>query len=219
MVVKVLPAVEEVYKGIQGATLPLVTRVMLGVSHFTTKYWWIVIVVVGVLVFFTTRYARSGPGKELVDKLKMRLWPFGPLFMKMYMARFSRVGSTLIASGVPLIQMLDITGRAINNVHIERTVNAAAEKVKGGKALSEALKGDPNFLTLVPDMLRIGEQSGSIEQMLSKTADYYEREVDNEIRAISTTIEPLLMIIMGLVAILIVTAVLLPVYSLVGKNF
>lgn len=218
MVVKVLPAVEDVYKGIKGASLPFVTRFLLAISHFTMRFWWIEIIIVVVAVFACTKWARTGGGKEAIDKLKMRLWPIGPLFMKVYMARFTRVGSTLVASGVPLIQMLDITGRAINNVHIERSINAAAEKVKGGKALSDSLKGDPNFLVLVPDMLHIGEQSGSIEQMLSKTADYYEREVDNEIRTISTTIEPILMILMGIVAITIVTAVLLPIYSLVGKD-
>ena len=157
-------------------------------------------------------------GKRAVDRLKMRMWPIGKLFMKMYMARFTRVGSTLVASGVPLIQMLDITGKSVNNIYIQKSLQKAVEKVKGGVALSTALKGDENFLELVPDMLRIGEQSGSVEQMLSKTADYYEREVDNEIRAISTTIEPVLMIIMGIVAITIVTAILLPVYSLVGKD-
>lgn len=218
MVVKVLPTVEEVYKGIEGAKLPLVTQLLLSVSHFTTKYWWIVIIVTVILIFMTTRWARSGPGKEVIDKLKMRLPPFGKLFMKVYMARFARVGSTLVASGVPLIQMLDITAKAVNNIHIERTINAAAEKVKGGRALSEALKDSPNFLSLVPDMLRIGEQSGSIEQMLEKTADYYEREVDDEIRTISTTIEPIMMILMGIVAITLVTAILLPVYSLVGSD-
>jgi type IV pilus assembly protein PilC len=114
--------------------------------------------------------------------------------------------------------MLDITGKSVNNIYIQKSLQKAVEKVKGGVALSTALKGDENFLELVPDMLRIGEQSGSVEQMLSKTADYYEREVDNEIRAISTTIEPVLMIIMGIVAITIVTAILLPVYSLVGKD-
>lgn len=218
MVVKVIPAVEEVYKGIKGAQLPLVTRILVGIAHFTTKFWWIELIIIGVMVVFGSRWARSLGGKRVIDRIKMRLWPIGPLFMKLYMARFTRVGSTLVASGVPLIQMLEITSKAVNNIHIEEATMKAAEKVKGGKALSESLKGDPNFLTLVPEMLRIGEQSGSIEQMLAKTADYYEREVDNEIRAISTTIEPVLMILMGLVAITVVTAVLLPVYSLVGKD-
>lgn len=217
MVVKVVPAVQVVYEGIPGATLPLVTRILVGIANFTTKFWWIELIVLGVLIFAGSRWARSLGGKSTVDHLKMKVWPIGPLFMKLYMARFARIGSTLVASGVPLIQMLDITGKAINNVHVEASLEKATEKVKGGKSLSAALKGDPNFLPLVPDMLQIGEQSGSMEQMLGKTADYYEKEVDNEIRTISTTIEPVLMIIMGAVALLVVVAVLLPVYGLVGK--
>lgn len=218
MIVSVLPAVEEVYAGLPGTTLPLITRILLAVAHFTISYWWIELIIIAALVFFTSRWARSVGGKRAIDKLKMRAWPIGRLFMKVYMARFTRVGSTLVASGVPLIQMLHITGRSINNIHIEESINKAADKVKGGKALSDSLKGDPNFLPLVPDMLHIGEQSGAVEQMLSKTADYYEHEVDNEIKAISTTIEPVLMIVIGLIAVVIVAAVLLPVYSLVGSD-
>jgi len=218
MVVTVLPAVGEVYEGIPGATLPLVTRFLLAVSHFTIRFWWLILIVLGVGIYFTSKWARSFGGKRFIDRAKMTVWPIGKLFMKLYMARFTRVGSTLVASGVPLIQMLQITGKSVSNIHIEESIERATEKVKGGKSLSESLKGDPNFLSLVPDMLKIGEQSGSVEQMLSKTADYYEREVDNEIRTISTTIEPVMMILMGIVAITIVVAILLPVYSLVGKD-
>lgn len=218
MVVKVLPAVEEVYRDLPGASLPLVTRLMLGLSAFTVKFWPFILVFLGVVIFLTTKWAKTMGGKRTMDRLKMRMWPIGRLFMKVYMARFTRVGSTLVSSGVPLIQMLEITGRAVNNIHVEESVQKAAEKVKGGKALSESLRGDPNFLPLVPDMLRIGEESGSVQQMLGKTADYYEREVDNEIRTISSTIEPVLMILMGIMAVLIVVAVLLPVYGLVGQD-
>jgi type IV pilus assembly protein PilC len=147
----------------------------------------------------------------------MRSWPIDRLFMKLYMARIARTGQTLVASGVPLLQVLQIIGDAVNNVHIQQSLKVAAEKVKGGKALSEAIEGDPNFLELVPNMIKIGEQSGSLEAMLGKTADYYEREVDNEIRAISTIIEPVLMIMLGIMALIIVAAVLLPIYGLAGK--
>ena len=138
--------------------------------------------------------------------------------MKMYMARFARTGTTLVSSGVPLIQTLEITGEAVNNIHIAESLQKATEKVKGGKALSEALTNDRNFLELVPNMLRIGEQSGTIEQMLSKTADYYEHEVDNQIKTISTVIEPVLMVVLGIMAFIIVAAVLLPIYGLAGKT-
>ncbi len=217
MVVKVVPSVQVVYESIPGAQLPLITRLLVSLANFTTKFWWIEIIVVGVIVFFGGRWARTLGGKRVVDKAKMRTPPLGQLFMKLYMARFSRIGSTLIASGVPLIQMLEITGKAINNVHVYESVMKAADKVKGGKALSESLTNDPNFLPLVPDMLHIGEESGSMEEMLGKAADYYEKEVDNQIRAISTIIEPVLMIFMGAVALIVVSAVLLPIYGLVGK--
>lgn len=218
MVVKVLPQVKVIYDDLPGATLPLLTRVMLAISDFTINYWWVVIVVFVGLVFATTRYARTGPGKEVIDRVKIKAWPFGALFMKVYMARFARTGTTLVASGVPLIQVLEVVAQSINNVHVERSIKKATEKVKSGKSLADSLEGDPQFLPLVPNMLRIGEQSGSLEAMMEKTADYYEKEVDNQIKNISTIIEPLLMVILGLVAFIIVAAVLLPIYGLAGKD-
>jgi type IV pilus assembly protein PilC len=219
MIVKVLPQVQTLYEGLPGANLPFITRILLAISTFTIHFWWVVLIVVALLVFFGSRWARTGGGKEFFDKFKMKAPPFGKLFMKMYMARFSRTGTTLVASGVPLIQVLEITGSAVNNVHIQRSIKKAIEKVKGGKALSDSLQNDPNFLSLVPSMIRIGEQSGSLEQMMAKTADYYEREVDDEIKAISTIIEPVLMVVLGVVAFIIVAAVLLPIYGLAGQSF
>jgi len=219
MLVTVLPQVQVLYEGLPGAELPLLTKVLLAISGFVTKYWWAVVILLGLAVFFTTRWARTFGGKQVIDKAKMRMWPVGPLFTKMYMARFARTGGTLVSSGVPLIQMLEITANSVNNVHVEDSIHKAAEKVKGGKALSDALQRDPNFLELVPNMLRIGEQSGSMEQMLAKTADYYEKEVDDQIKAISTIIEPVLMVILGIVAFIIVAAVLLPIYGLAGQSF
>lgn len=218
MLVSVLPQVQELYRGIPGAKLPLITRFLLAISSFIIHFWWVIIIVVGVLAFLTTRWARTITGRQFVDRLKIKMWPIGALFTKMYMARFSRTGTTLVSSGVPLIQVLNITADAINNVHVEESINRATEKVKGGKALSQALENDDNFLDLVPKMLKIGEDSGGIEEMMAKTADYYEKEVDNQIKAISTIIEPVLMIVLGIVAIIIVSAILLPIYGLVGQN-
>jgi type IV pilus assembly protein PilC len=218
MVLKVLPQVEEVYKGIKGAKLPFITKALLAFSAFTRKYWWIELIVVVVLGFFLTRWARTLGGKRYIDKFKMKAWPVGPLFMKMYMARFARTSETLVAAGVPLIQTLEIVGKSVNNLHIEESVKKATEKVKGGKALSDSISGDPNFLDLVPNMLKIGEESGSIEQMLGKTADYYEKEVDNQIKTISTIIEPVMMVVLGVVAFGLVAAIMMPIYGLVGQS-
>lgn len=218
MIVSVLPQVENIYKDMKGASLPITTRLLLAVSNFVINYWWVVIIILVLVAFFTTKWARSGPGKEVVDKAKMKAWPIGELFMKLYMARFARTAATLVASGVPLLQVLDIVSKSISNVHVERSIVKAMDKVRGGKALSVALENDPNFLELVPKMLKIGEESGQIEQMLEKIADYYEKEVDQQIKTISTIIEPVMMIALGIVAFILVAAILLPIYGLAGQS-
>jgi type IV pilus assembly protein PilC len=217
MMLTLLPQVEALYAN-TGQALPAMTQALLGIVHFVTKFWYTLPIILGVVIFLTTKWARSGPGKIVIDSMKMRAPLTGPLFMKMYMARFSRTGATLIASGVPLLQVLEISANAVNNYHIAKSIRAAAEKVKGGKSLAGTLEGDPNFLPLVPNMLSIGEKSGATEKMMNKTADYYEKEVDEQIKSISTIIEPVMMVIMGVVALGIVAAVLLPVYTLSGES-
>jgi type IV pilus assembly protein PilC len=219
MLVKVLPQVKVLYDGLPGAQLPLVTKILLFVSDSLIKYWYVAIIVAVIIAVFGTRFARTSGGRRVMDTAKLKVWPVGSLFIKMYMARLARTSTTLVSSGVPLIQVLEITAEAVNNLHIEDAIMRSAEKVKGGKALSDSLAAEPVILTLVPNMIRIGEQSGSLEKMLEKIADYYEKEVDNQVKAISTIIEPVLMVILGIMAFIIVAAVLLPVYGLAGKSF
>lgn len=218
MIVAVLPQVKELYAGLPGTSLPFITVALLWFSDLIINFWWIVIILLAISGFFGFRWARTLGGKRIIDAAKMRAWPIGRLFMKLYMARFSRTGTTLVASGVPLLQTLQVTSRAIDNIHIEESITKASDKVKGGKSLSESIMGDPNFLDLVPQMIKIGEDSGSLEQMLDRTATYFEKEVDNEVKAISTIIEPVLMIVLGVVALVIVGAILLPIYGLVGSG-
>ncbi len=218
MLVKVLPQVQSLYSTIPGAKLPFVTTALMAISNAVITYWWVVLILVVLAVIFGGRWGRTIAGKRFVDKMYLTAPAIGPLFMKMYMARFARTGTTLVASGVPIIQVLEITGKAVNNVHIEDSLRAAAEKVKSGKSLGDSLAGDPNFYDLVPNMIKIGEQSGSLEAMLAKAADYYEKELDNAIRNIQATIEPVMMVIMGIIAFIIVAAVLLPIYGLAGQS-
>ncbi len=218
MIISVLPQVESIYTDIPGASLPITTRMLLALSNFVINFWWLVIISLGVLVFAFSRWARTGPGRQIVDRVKMRAWPVSELFMKLYMARFARTGTTLVASGVPLLQVLDIVSKSINNVHVEQSIVQAMDKVRGGKALSTALENDTNFLPLVPKMLKIGEDSGQIEQMLEKIAEYYEKEVDQQIKTISTIIEPVMMILLGVVAFILVAAILLPIYRLASQT-
>lgn len=219
MMMKVMPQVKGLYEGMGNIELPLISRIMMGISDAMVNYWWVFIIVVAILVVLGLKWIQTSKGRVVFDKIKMKAWPTSGLFMKMYMARFSRTATTLVASGVPLIQVLEITGDSVNNVHIKASIDKATEKVKGGRSLSESIKGDPNFLPLVPNMLSIGEDSGSMEDMLDKCAEYFEKEVDDQVKAISTIIEPVMMVMLGIVAFAIVAAVLLPIYGLAGQSF
>lgn len=217
MLTQVLPQVEQLYKDL-GTGLPFITAVMLGISKFMTTFWWLIIGLLIAGVYFLGRWRKTEGGRAAFDKFKMSVPLFGPLFMKLYMARFCRTGQSLMSSGVPMLEMLRITGRAVDNVQVNTSITRAAEKVKGGKALSDTLANDDNFLPLVPQMINIGEQSGKIDAMMGKAATFYENELENTIKSISTIIEPALMVVLAVVAGLLVGAVLLPVYGLVGQN-
>lgn len=217
MLTTVLPQVEQLYDDL-GQSLPFITKIMLGASDLIINFWYLMIIGAAAMVYFGKRYVETDSGRSVADTLKMRIPLFGKLFMKMYMARFTRTGQTLMATGVPMLEMMRITGNAVNNVHIKKSLEKASVKVKGGAPLSTSIENDPNFLPLVPQMLSIGEQSGSIDAMMGKAADFYENELDNEIRAISTTIEPLLMMVLAVVAGGMVGAILIPVYGLVGNT-
>lgn len=217
MMVSVVPQVKQLYGDLK-RDLPTTTNVMVALSDGLIKYWYLVLialVVIGVVVY---SYARTPSGVAIFDKLKMKAPLFGSLFMKMYMARLCRTGETLMRSGVPMLEMMNVTARAVDNTHIARDLMTASEKVQSGKALSEALAVSDNILPLVPQMISIGEKSGSIDTMMDKAALYYESELDEAIAAISSSIEPILMIFLAVVAGVMVVAVLLPVYGLVGQN-
>lgn len=217
MLTTVLPQVELLYDDLN-QSLPFITAVMLAISRFITGFWWLIIIILAGLIYFGRRYIETEAGRAVFDRFKTSVPLFGSLFKKLYMARFTRTGSTLMSTGVPMLEMMRITSNAVNNVHVRDALMRASEKVKGGKALSESIKDDENFLSLVPQMIRIGEQSGAIDEMMAKAASFYENELDNEIKTISTTIEPILMVVLALVAGVMVGAILIPVYGLVGQN-
>jgi type IV pilus assembly protein PilC len=170
------------------------------------------------LVFGLRNYFQTPQGRSVLDNIKLKMPLFGRIFRKVYMARFARTLGTLLSSGIPMLEALRIVRNAINNVHVEDALDSAISGVKGGKALSTTLLDKPTFVKLVPQMIKIGEQSGSIDSMLDRVATYFENEVDEEVRNISTTIEPLLMIVLGVTVGGVIAAILLPVYALVGSG-
>lgn len=217
MLTTLLPQVQTLYKGLPGAQLPFLTKVMLSISNLLSSFWWLFVVIIISLIAFVRYWVKTTAGRSAIDSMKMHVPVLGPIFMKLYMARFARTGATLASSGVPMLEMLSTTANGVNNVHVGNSLARAIEEVKGGKTLSESLRGDPSFLDLVPDMIHIGEQSGELDNMLAKVADYYEKEVDNQVKSINTIIEPALMVVVGIFALIVVAAVLLPIYGLAGK--
>lgn len=216
MLFTVMPQIERLYQDLH-KELPFVTAVLVGASKFAINFWWLLLMMLGAGIYFLKRWIETDSGRAAFDSFKINVPLFGPLFRKLYMARFTRTGQTLMATGVPMLEMLRIAARAVNNVPVSRAIMRAADKVKGGKALSASLKKEDVILSLVPQMISIGEQSGGIDKMMGKAASYYENELDTTVRSISTAIEPILMVVLALIAGLMVMAILLPVYGLIGN--
>lgn len=217
MLVTVVPQIQKLYKDLH-QELPIITAIMVGAADFLIHYWWIALAVMGVLVYFAINWTKTTNGRKFIDGVKLNIPLFGTLFRKLYMARFARSTETLMSTGVQMLETLKISARAVNNVYVAAAINRAADKVKDGKTLSSSLKGEDYILPLVPQMISIGEQSGGIDAMLGKAATFYENELDQSIKAISTMIEPILMVMLAGVAGLMIGAVLFPIYSLVGSG-
>lgn len=215
MLLTIVPQVAKLYRDMH-RELPLLTGIMIAVANFVTTFWWLVVIILGISIYFLTQYLKTDNGIAVMDTIKLNMPLFKGMFRKLYMARFTRTGQTLLATGVAMLDMLRISSQGVNNVIISKSIDRAAEKVKGGKALSTALQPEDYILPMVPQMIKIGEQSGKIDEMMGKTAQVYEDELDEEIKVISTAIEPALMIVMAIFAIGMVGAILFPIYSLVG---
>lgn len=211
----VVPQVEKLYSDLN-QSLPFLTQAMVSTADFIIKFWWLVIIIAGAGIYFLLQYFKTTSGIKFIDTFKLNVPLFGRMFRKLYMARFARTGQTLLSTGVAMLDMLRITSEAVNNSVISASIDRAAEKVKGGKALSSSLQTEDYILSLVPQMIKIGEQSGKIDEMMGKTAQVYEDELDEEIKTISTAIEPILMVVLAVVAGGMVGAILLPIYQLVN---
>ena len=216
MLFTVVPQVEGLYRDLNKG-LPFVTLMMIKVANFFSSLWWLVILAMIIGGYFLAQYLKTEQGIRTKDIFKLNVPLFKGMFRKMYMARFARTSQVLLRTGVPMLDMLRITADAVNNVIISESILRASDKVKGGKALSASLSNEDYFLAMVPQMIKIGEQSGKIDEMMGKTAQVYEDELDEEIHALSTAIEPVLMDFLAIVAGTMVSAILLPLYSLVGN--
>lgn len=216
MITLVLPQVGQMYLDLK-KPLPITTQILLAISAVFTRFWYLFVLLAIGLVYWARLYLRSSQGRSQLDRLKFNIPLFSGLLKKLYMARFARTMGSLVASGVPILQALSIASKSMNNIHLEAAIKEVAGKVKAGTTMSQPLTQHPLFLPLLGQMLAVGEQTGTIGESLEKVATYYEDEVDEAVKNISTLIEPATMIVLGGMVAFLIASVLLPIYGLVSS--
>ena len=220
IMIVVIPQFQQIFLGLlgPGEPLPLPTRIVVGFSSFLAGWGGLclLVVLIGVAVGLHFYY-KTPAGRRRMDSLLLKTPVLGAIFLKIAIARLSRTLSTLLSSGVPILQSLDITARTAGNVIVEEAIISIRTAVEQGKSFVEPLRAAEIFPHMVAQMVGIGEQTGALDAMLGKIADFYEQEVDAAIANLLTLIEPLLIGFLGITIGSIVVAMYLPMFSLIGK--
>jgi type IV pilus assembly protein PilC len=213
---KVIPVFAALFKGL-GAELPMPTQIVIALSNFIADYWWLIGIVIGGSIYSIRRYHETYKGKRVIDGFLLRMPILGILLRKIAVARFCRTLSTLTASGVPILDGLQITARTAGNSVIEDAIMATRKSVEEGKTISEPLGDTDVFPQMVVQMIAVGEQTGALDTMLAKIADFYEDEVDIAVAGLMKLLEPVLIAFLGVAIGGIVIAMYMPMFSLIGQ--
>jgi len=215
LITVILPTFTEMFTS-SGTELPGPTRFLMGISDFIIGYWYIVLGGLTALIFIVNRYINSEDGRYRFDSMLFKLPIVKSSIDKIVTARFTRTLGSLLRSGIPLISALEISGSVTGNVVIEEKINYIASEVEKGETLGIALKRTPTFGPMVVSMIQIGEESGSLDQMLDKSADFYEQELEDAIDRLLKLMEPLLIVFMAVIIGFIVIAMALPMFEMVN---
>jgi type IV pilus assembly protein PilC len=195
--------------------LPLPTRFVMGLSNFLLAYWWAVAAVIAGVVWMIRAYRKSPAGHLATDRLLLRIPVLGQVLRKSAIARFSRTLGTLVQSGVPILDGLEITARTAGNRVVEDAVMKSRASIAGGETIAEPLKRSAVFPPMVVQMINVGEQTGGLDDMLSKIADFYDDEVDAAVTALTSVIEPIMIVILGGIVGGMVVAMYLPIFDII----
>ena len=220
IMVFVIPSFQSIFTGLlgPGELLPLPTRIIVGISEFLAGFGGLIILGVIIAIVVAIRfYYRTPSGHRRIDSILLKVPIVGGILRKIAVARFSRTLSTLLSSGVPILQSLEITARTAGNVILEEAINKVRSGVERGESIVEPLKATEVFPNMVSQMIAIGEQTGALDAMLGKIADFYEQEVDSAIASLLTLIEPVMIGFLGVTIGSIVIAMYLPLFTLIGK--
>ena len=213
---KVVPVFTQLFLGL-GVDLPLPTRIVIGISKFVESWILLVLIAIPALVFGVAAWYKTPGGRMFIDSLMLKIPLLGMLLRKIAVARFTRTLSTLISSGVPLLDGLTITARTSGNAVIEKAIMKVRKGVEAGRTLADPLKETAVFPAMVTQMIGVGEQTGALDNMLGKISDFYEDEVDVAVKDMLTLMEPILLVVLGVIVGGIVISLYLPLFSLIGE--
>ena len=212
----VLPKFKVIFETM-GLTLPLTTKIMLNSSDYLQNYWYIALVFMAGMVVFLKVVVKTEKGRYAIDAAKLKVPVFGDLILKTAVSRFARTFGTLISSGVPVLRALEIVSDTAGNLVVSETVGRARTSIKEGDKISTPLFASKVFPLMVTQMIAVGEETGRLDQMLAKVANFYDEEVDATLKALTSLIEPMMIVGLGLIVGFIAVSVISPIYSLVGS--
>jgi type IV pilus assembly protein PilC len=214
MLMFIIPVFQKVFDDL-GGDLPKPTQILINVSYALRHYWFIIFPAIGGIVYGFMRWKKSESGRPIWDRFKLRIpMKVGDVVQKIALARFSRTLSSLVTAGVDIIRALEITAATAGNWVIERSVDNVRIRVQEGLPISEPLASDPAFPPMVSQMVKIGEETGELDKMLGKVADFYEDEVETSIQSLTSIIEPILMIGVGIMVGTVVISMYLPMFKM-----
>jgi type IV pilus assembly protein PilC len=217
LVAFLIPVFEGVFKQF-GGKLPALTQVMVGLSHFIRGQWYVVVVGVPLLLFAFFKWKKSKSGRSKWDAFKLRIpMKIGDVVQKVAIARWSRTLSSLTSAGVPIMQALDITGKTAGNAVVERAMGEVVASVKSGGTIADPLRRSSVFPPMVAHMVGVGEETGALDSMLSKVAEFYEDEVAAAIKALTSILEPAMIILVGSIVGVIVVSMYLPLFDVYNQ--
>ena len=213
---KVVPVFTDMFSQM-GAELPLPTQIVVGASNFmVANFFYVILIIIGIIFAFRTYYA-TFKGRRVIDNIKLKIWVFGELMTKVAVARVTRTLATLLTSGVEIIESMTITAKTAGNSIIEDAVLKSRSLVQEGKPLWESWEETKRFPYMVTQMVAVGEQTGSLSTMLGKVADFYDEECEQAVAAITSLMEPLMILVLGGIVGSVVVAMYLPLFDIIGK--
>lgn len=213
MSVLVIPQFVKMFDSV-GSELPAITKMVMAFSNFLMHKWYILIIIIIAVAASVTAFAKTETGQAFFGKIAIKAPIFGKLTVKSASASFARTISTLMGAGIPLSEALEITGRSMKNIHFKRALMAAKKEVEQGSNLSEPLRRSGLFPMMIPQMIKIGEETGNIDGMLMKAADYYEDEVEIATGSLTTLMEPLIIVVLGVIVAVLVLAMYMPMIDM-----